>query len=312
MPYADIGGFNTAIAAGTVKLAKCLRIERKDGVIFGFTDLLISLDLPEATVTFTGGGSLTVPATTYRPDAGMLPTNLVQSEDPTKTDNMEVKGTLGSYLLEEDVENGLFEGAKWTLILADWGTPTRQQFRARGTIGGVIPAGPQVTFKLRSLAEALSQEVIEVTSGISRYDWDSPEMSFFDLSGNTADGYAAQLDTTITSVSDDHQIFTLAATVGFPDRRFEDGLITFLDGDNNGLAQDIMAWDPATGELTLWDRTLHPVAPGDSVRVRIKCPLTIEEWYTFFGDVLHFGGEDRIVTVEAASDPKYDPANPTF
>lgn len=296
MSFTIPAGFETALLGGTLPLSLALRIVRRDGLVSAFTTAQRAVTLPALTI-----GSITIPSTTYDNQHNLKPSNLIETDD-LRANNCEFRLTTGALLTADDVAKGLYEGAKFSLIIFHRNTLTYQMLRMRGELGDVRATGQEVTFKLRSLASRLQQEIIDLTSPLSRYEWDSPQMAFFNLDGNTDDGYAARVDATVTSVSTQRRKFILSATAGFPAGRFVEGTVEWTSGANDGLIAEVQSWNHSTGEFTLWHPMAYDIAPGDSVRAQIACPLTIEDWRTLFGSARYFGGEPQITTFEKAAE----------
>lgn len=299
MSFTISNDFKNALAAGTVSIKLALLIVRQDGQVFAFTDFQRSVTLPALTV-----GSITIPSTTYDPRAALVPTNLVQSSDPGKVDNWEVSGPLSGSLTESDIRKGLFRNASYSLIVFDWKDTSRQMLRVRGTVGQISLEGQKVTFKMRSLAQALTQEILLLTSPTSRAKWGDAQVAFFNLNGNTSDGWAARVTASPNSVSSSYsrRIFVVSGTAGFPQARFIGGTAKWNSGANSGYVAEIMDWDRTTGTITLATNAPYDIATSDNVTCQIKCPLTIEDWYAFFGSNRYFAGENGISTAEKASE----------
>lgn len=411
MPFNVSDDYLASLASGKTRLVPLLRVVRADGRVFGFCRSQMDITLGDFTVN-----GILIPGTTYDHTSIPTVTDIQQSEDPSKVDNQDLTLITGDYLPFADVRKRLFDNAAWTLLIARWDAlDDAPMLRARGTIGETTMAGDKVVFKLRSLSNALQQAIINVTSPLSRYNWDdaglynapmgtnsnfpvtnsstsmtiasSGSISFTTASGLlirpgnrievartsaltttwmqgivtaydntngntaftadkslgsgthtdwtitciaftlgtpiepgfTADAYRAQVRSTIDSITpgwpgvadSPRRTLTIEDTMSFPPRRFEDGQITFTSGANDGVVRDIMLWEASTGKMVLWQPTPADMAPGDQVTVRIKVPKTPAEWVTFFGDLIGFGGEPDVCTMEAASDPLYNPQDPT-
>ncbi|MBW3636713.1 MAG: DUF2163 domain-containing protein [Armatimonadetes bacterium] len=290
-----------AYLEGTTRLSLALRVELADGRIFAFTDAEDAVSLPAGT-----WGAITIPATTYRAGEGAFPKDLQQSRDPRKVDNWEFVafcGEAGSYVLAADVAKGTWRGARFSLLFFARDRLDFQWIRQRGKLGEKSQDKGRATWKMNGLSRLLQQEVLEVTSPISRAKWGDPELAFFNLDGNTFDGFAARVTGTVSGVDATYprRRFVLAAAVGSAPHRFSDGTITFLSGANSGLVASVLDYDSATGRFTLDQQTPFPIANGDSVRAQIRAPLTLEDWKLFFGTGMYFAAEPKIPNTESAS-----------
>ncbi len=301
MPFTTPAAFKTALLNGTVRASIAIRIVRGDGVVFGFTNAQADVTLPALTV-----GAQTVPQTTYRAGIGMVPSNLQESDDLTPN-NMEISGILGDYLTEADVRKKRFKDAAYTLIVFNRADTTHQILRGRGRIGDASVAGHQATFKLRSLASLLQNDIIELTSSVSRAAWGDPEMAFFNLDSDyTAIGSLARVTGNVNLVANSRRIFTLPVTVAYPATWMNEGTVEWISGANAGVVMDVMSSNSANGQITLWHPTPYDIAIGDSVRATIRAPLTIEEWVATFGNGRYFAGEPGIMTSEQMYQVKAD------
>ena len=307
MPFTCSDDYKAALATGTTFQSYALRIVRLDGAVFSFTRLRQSISLPELVITLRNGVStMTVPAATYSAQGALRVSNLEQTDDITAADNMEATLTIGAWLPLADVLKGLFEGASFTLLFFDWKTPApaghapRIMLRLRGQLGDRSRNGNEVTWKLRSLANRLKNQLLDITTPLSRSRWGDPELAFFDLAGNTHDGFAARVVDDIDSVDGTYpsRVFTITSTIGFPTDRFTNGLVTFRTGPNAGATRLVLNWDSPTGVFQLDQDTPFPITAGDQVQAQIAWPLTKEQWTAYFGDLSKFPGEIDIPPVE--------------
>jgi hypothetical protein len=310
MPFTVSNEGKSLLASGSTALKRALHIVRADGTIFAFTDCRLSQTLP----AFTARG-ITTPGATYDHRGGMNTTDLVQSNDVEKVDNWEVTLIMGPWLTEADVRAGLFQNARYSLLIFDWRTGTIIMRRARGFVGAPRFNGDEVTFKMRSLSQALAGDYLPATSPLSRISWEgiasivkSDNSHFFNpATDQTTDGRLAEFSTTVTSAAAGaKRICVVAATVGYPARRFDGGRVVFTNGPNSGFAAGILSWNSGTGQLTLDRKTPAPISAGASLKVRIHAPLTFEEWLEYFGTGKYFAGEPQIVTIERANQVNED------
>ena len=185
---------------GTVALALALQIERKDGARLCFTSAQRDVQLPGKS-----WGQIAVPAALHRAGEGVFPKSLQQSRDPRKVDNWEftafVSGDADAYIRQDDVLKGRFSGAAYSLRIyarddLDW-----QLLRQRGELGERSLDKGACTWKMKGLSNKLAAEVLEVTSPLSRAAWGDEELAFFNLDGQTHDGFAARVTGAVSSVS---------------------------------------------------------------------------------------------------------------
>lgn len=303
MPFTVSEDYKAACASGTVRLALALSIVCRDGVEINLTTFTRAVTLESLTIEFEDGGAITIPAKTYRAGIWIAPTDMEQKADISQVNNWELSAILGSYLKASDVDKKRFNNARWSLIEFIWDNPSLMLLRGRGFVGEVLPVGKKALFKMRGLEHLLQNEILPVTSPLSRARWGDSELSFFDLNGNTADGFAARVVTSVDEVDSDYprRRFRLLDTVGQPEKRFSDGTARFTSGDNQNLSVPIMDWDESTGWITLCEDAPDVISAGDDVTAQIGAPRTIEEWRTVFGSGFGFPGEPMITTIEQAN-----------
>jgi hypothetical protein len=283
--------------SGTTALALAMRVVRRDGQVLGWTNIRRPTTLP------VWNGPYNVPSQRYDSKYRLQVSNLERSARPDATDNMEASLVAPDATFLQDAEHGQFFGAAFTLLFFDWRTDRPLMLAMRGTLGERKVTGQGVSFKMRSLAQALQNDVLDVTSPYSRAVWGDEELANFNLDGNTNDGFAARLSGAVTGdATFPRRRFTLASSIGFPPGRFVGGTATFLSGNNTGLIAPILDHNPATGLFTLDDGTRFPIAGGDSVKCQIRPPLTIDEWKTYFGTGFGFAAEPGIPNNTTASE----------
>jgi hypothetical protein len=307
MPFTCSDENKIYLASGSTALARALRMVRADGGVFAFTNIRRNAALPAFTVR-----GITVPSQTYLTAGSLTTTDIVESGDVEKVNNLEATLIMGSWLPEADIRNGLFENAPFSLLYYCWRDLRPVMLRMRGFVGAPRIAGDVVTFKLRSLAQALQGEFLPVTSPLSRGNWEhiagiiKPGGDhFFDpATDNTIDGRAATLTTTVTAAdgTEPRRRFTATDTIGYPDQRFNNGRAEFTTGGNANFRAHILEWDRVTGLVTI-DRPA-PVAftAGDGVKLRVHAPLQFADWLAYFGTGMYFPGEPEITTTEKAAE----------
>jgi len=295
MPRASFSNnLKTALAAGTSRLSLALGIERADGARFGF------VRHQGVTLGSFTHGTVTIAGLAYVNDAAAIPTNLQQSIDAGKADNMEIRVTLGDYITESDCRKQLFQGATWWLFVYDRADATDLGLLCRGRVGQASVEGGQAVFSLRSLSNLLADEIGDVTGPLNRYDWAEIEAyGYFDLDDNTDDGHPARVTGTIDAVGSIRRVFTLTDIAAQPSGRFVEGTVEWVSGANAGYVAQIM--DCVAGVITLWHPAPEDIVVNDVVTVTIKVPLTAGEWQDIVGDMRFFGAENEIVTLERAS-----------
>ncbi|WP_439580732.1 DUF2163 domain-containing protein [Elioraea sp.] len=138
-------------------LATCWRVERRDGVVFGFTD-------HDADLQFE--------SVIYRAKTGYRRAAIAARAD-LSVDETEVDGILDAAEIDAaSLRAGLWDGAEVRIFLVNWSDPAQGALRLRkGRLGEVI-ARDDGTFRaeLRGLAQALNVTVGELYTPECRAD----------------------------------------------------------------------------------------------------------------------------------------------
>ena len=130
--------------SGTTTLAWCWRIERADGVVFGFTDH----DRPLA----FGG-------VTYEPESGFAASEIRSGTD-LAVDAQEAEGVLTSdTITETDILDGRWDNAAVEVWRVNWSAVGQRVLMRRGAIGQVRRGRLAFVAEVRSLAHVLNQTV---------------------------------------------------------------------------------------------------------------------------------------------------------
>lgn len=145
------------LAGPLTTLATCWRVERRDGVVFGFTD---------------HDADLVVDGVTYRAKTGYRRAAIATRAD-LSVDDTEVDGILDAAEIDAaSLRAGLWDGAEVRIFLVNWSDLTQATLRLRrGRLGEVI-ARDDGTFRaeLRGLAQALNVTVGELYTPECRAD----------------------------------------------------------------------------------------------------------------------------------------------
>ena len=130
--------------SGTTTLAWCWRIERADGVVFGFTDH----DRPLA----FGG-------VTYEPESGFAASEIRSGAD-LAVDAQDAEGVLTSdTITETDILDGRWDNAAVEVWRVNWSAVGQRVLMRRGAIGQVRRGRLAFVAEVRSLAHVLNQTV---------------------------------------------------------------------------------------------------------------------------------------------------------
>lgn len=269
-----MSGLNEALDAhlqtGITTTCRAWALERKDGVVMGFTD---------------HDGPLSFDGLTFRADTGLSALALQQTTG-LSVDNTEALGALSdASIREEDIEAGRYDGAEIRAWLVNWQDVRQRHLQFRGTIGELRRSGGAFEAELRGLTEALNRPLGRVyqkpCSAVlgdraCGFDVDTP-------------GYSKEL--TPVEITD-RRIFRFAAFGGFDDGGFQHGRLRVLGGTAEGLGgmikRDVM--DGAERVIELWHPLRAKIAVSDVLRLEagcdkraVTCRLKFQNFYNFQG-----------------------------
>ncbi len=133
--------FDDHLGLGVTSVCRCWAIDRTDGVRFNFTD-------HDGPVQFLDR--------TFEAETGLTARAVVQATG-LSVDNSEALGVLSSARIrDEDIDAGLFDGARVTSWLVNWQNPVERVVQFRGTLGEITRAAGAFQAELRGLTEGLN------------------------------------------------------------------------------------------------------------------------------------------------------------
>lgn len=139
-------GMTAHIARRVTTLCTCWRVERTDGVVFGFTD-------HDVNIVYDG--------VTYVAESGFS-RSAISNSASTTTDGLEAQGFLDEAALTDvDLRAGRFDYAEVELFMLNWENTSHGQIKLRkGHFGEVVvTSSGQFSVEMRGLAQQLSQSV---------------------------------------------------------------------------------------------------------------------------------------------------------
>ena len=144
---------DTALAAVSVRLARCYYIERRDGTTYLFTDHDEELAISGLT------GTEAILNGTYLPVESPNPSQLEADLD-LNVDNMEIQGPMALQIDPGDIDAGVFDGATIYIFAVDWGNLSAAGILRlrRGSIGEIKRFDEQYLFEVRGMTQPLYQD----------------------------------------------------------------------------------------------------------------------------------------------------------
>jgi uncharacterized phage protein (TIGR02218 family) len=260
--------------SGTTTLAWCWRIERADGVVFGFTDHDRPLEF---------GG------VTYEPESGFAASEIRSGTD-LAVDAQEAEGVLTSdTITETDILDGRWDNAAVEVWRVNWSAVSQRVLMRRGAIGQVRRGRLAFVAEVRSLAHVLNQTVgrtfqhacdAELGDARCGVDLDDPDYT----------GIGS-----VTALTGDRS-FTASGLSAFAGGLFTLGRLSWTSGANVGRVAEVTSHDVAVGarRLTLLEAPVRSIAVGDDFVVRAGCDKRLETCRDKFANVVNFRGFPHI------------------
>lgn len=257
------------------KLATCIKITRTDATVYGFSN---------HDRAFAFGG------VDYLPAAGFNPTDIASNLN-LDTDNVTVEGLLADdSITEDDLRAGRWDYAAFRIFQINWSDLSQGDKKDRaGHLGEVTVHRQTFMAELLGLMDAYSTSVGEITTPACRANLGDARCQV-DVVPFTVTG-------TIATAAADFFTMTDAARTE-ANNYFNEGVITFTSGSNNGLSYEIKS-STAAGTLV----TKMPMAynaAGATYSLVAGCDRRLETCRDRFANVVNFRGEPWLRGNDAA------------
>ena len=260
--------------SGATTLCRAWTVQRRDGMVLGFTD---------------HDRDLVVEGVTCRADTG-LTARALQQTTGLAVDNSEAVGALSDVAVTEaDILAGRFDGAVVRSYLVNWAAPEQWVVQFHGSFGEITRVGGAFRAELRGLSEAMNQPQGHVYDpGCSAVLGDS--RCRFDSS---APGYQVQ---GLIEMPFQGSEVVLTGLAAYADRWFVHGRFEMLTGAAAGLVGvvKIDRQDAEFRRVELWQALGADVAAGDSFRITAGCDKTAATCRAKFANFLNFRGFPHI------------------
>lgn len=264
------GSLGDLLATGVTTLARCWRLERRDGAVFGFTD-------HDRSLSFAG--------TEFEPETGFT-----RSETTSRLglaiDTMEVEGAISSEVIAEaDITKGLWDDAGVEVWTVDWSDTANRVLMRQGNLGELVRGDLAFMAELRSLSHRLNQErgrtyqrLCDAVLGDGRCTVEITALEY--------------LGTGEVVSSSDGRYLTISGLDEFEDGWFSQGLLTWTSGANEGGRIEIRHHALTSGAVTLelWQKAGAAIAAGDEFSLTAGCNKTFDMCQARFANALNFRG----------------------
>lgn len=263
-------GLAAALARGVTTLCTCWRLERRDGVVLGFTD-------HDAPLHFDG--------VEFEPEAGFSASAL-RSTSELSVDEAEIAGALDSVRLREaDVAAGLYDDAAVEIWCVDWRDPDARIRLKSARIGRITRADGAFKAELRGLAAdfekptgRLVHRICDARLGDRRCGVDLDQEAY------RAEGVVAgRLSASVIEAE---------GLTAYAPGWFLQGALTWTAGGNAGRNATVIGHALRDGAaiIELAASPFVSIAAGDAFLVRAGCDKRLETCRDKFANVLNFRG----------------------
>lgn len=256
--------------ARVTTLCRCFRLERRDGVVLGFTDH----DRP---IAFDG--------TAYEPADGLDASEDVQAAG-FAVGGLEVTGALTSDRLNAaDLSAGLFDDAVVTVTLVNWATPSERHLLRVGRIGEVTREDGAFRAEIRGLAARLDEAKGRTFRPTCDADVGDARCGV-DLSAGALRGAG------VVTAAPDRRQFDASGLYAFPSGWFERGRVEWTGGANAGQGVEVRAHRRAgsSAAIELWQAMPAAIVSGDAFVVTAGCDKRFATCRQKFGNGENFRG----------------------
>ena len=251
--------------AGLTATAFCWRLERRDGAGLGVT---------------SHDEAMTLDGETYLPQPGMTPA-AIQLRGGLDPQSGEVEAALSDGALSErDLEIGRWDGARVTLVAADWSDAAVEPVvLLGGGLGPVSMSDGKFSAELAGAASQLSEPACPETSPECRAEL-GDKACRVDLAGRRS--------TLTVTMSEDNRVDLDQAV----DARFAFGEVAMLSGAACGWRSRVLAVEGT--RITLRDLPPMRIETGSRIRLTEGCDKRFATCSGRFANGVNFRGEPHL------------------
>jgi uncharacterized phage protein (TIGR02218 family) len=187
-------------------------------------------------------------------------------------------------LTEDDIPSCLYDDASLEIWLVNWSNVAERVLRDIGSIGEIRRADGSFVAEVRGLTHRFDEERGRLFRATCSADLGDAQCGV----NLSASAYAD----TGTVTRTDGALSIAASGIGFADGWCNAGRLTWMSGDNAGIAVGIKVHRAIGGvdEFDLWQRAPEPIKIGDMFRVTAGCDKTHAMCRRKFDNVANFRG----------------------
>lgn len=281
--------FQNTLYTRRTTVSMCWKVERKDGVILGFTDH----DKP-----------LTIDSVVYEA-VNSFSASAIIDQLGLSVSNLEAMGALSSdAITDQDLRDGRYDGANVTIFLVNAADVTQNVIIKRGTLGQIMSGDLSYQAELRGLAQAFAQHIGSLSAPKCRSPFGDTSKG---LSGGCRFTLPAPITGTVSAITS-RKVFTISAAGGpfaFGAKGstamgyFAFGTCTFTSGANSGIAREIQD-SSTTPEITTILPFPEDIQIGDAVSLQIGCDHTVQTCKVNYNNLVNFRGEPYVSGTDQA------------
>ncbi len=272
------GPFLAHLERDVTTLCHCWIVERRDGVILGFTD---------------HDRSLTIGEVLCQPQSGMTATE-ARDAIGLAGDATDIEGALSSEAISEaDIAAGRYDGATVTTLLANWRAPAQHAVLRKATVGKITRGDGAFRVELNGPAAALERRIgrhfrrcCDATLGDARCGFDLT-IAGFHGAGSVLARRGGEID--------------VSGLDAFAAGWFDKGVLAWSSGARSGAEVPIAGHRRENGAVSL---TLaeggEGVADGDAFTIVAGCDKRFETCRTKFANRFNFRGFPHMPGNDAA------------
>lgn len=237
----------------------------------------------------------------YKPCAGLRASAVASAMVSTGNDAGDVQavGILSDDdISEQDVADGLFDGARIQVWRVNWRRPQETPVRlVRGILTSAQHDGLTYTASVQTPVSRLStQPLLEVHTASCRWDFTDSRCTI--NANSVTDNLTVTGVFAINAITQAHRrAFRANSTRN--DNYYDFGTATFTSGQNAGRSSEIKSF--VGGVVTLWDPMPYAIASGDSVRLMAGCNKTKDHCMNKWSNFENFGGFPDIPGLDSIS-----------
>lgn len=256
------------LAGETTHFATCLRLKRKDGTVFGFTDHINDVFIENLN---------------YQADSGFF-SSAIENTASLAVDNLEVGGFLNAASIKnEDITAGLYDHAYVEIFVVDYTALDLGEILLKtGYLGEIKLLNNQFVAEVRGLSEKLSNNIGKLYSPTCRAEFCGSECKIVNSQHFEYGAVSEVINKTCIKSKDLH----------IENYLYNIGSIKFISGKNKDLSILLKKCKGST--VTFLLEFPNAIKKGDKFILYAGCDKKIETCCNIYNNALNFRGEPHL------------------